>query len=72
MFKIKKLPSKVIHLYLDVIGDEKVNVYESRNHIYIYYVLDSGVFRITKSELKDLSVKMSKAYEELRITDSKE
>lgn len=72
MIKISSLPKNVKHLYLDVIGDEKVNVYESRNHIYIYYVLDSGVFRVTKSELKDLSVKMSKAYEELRITDSKE
>lgn len=72
MLKIKKLPSKAIHLYLDVIGAEKVNVYESRNHVYIYYVLDCGVFRVTKSELKDLSVKMSKAYEELRITVSKE
>ena len=72
MKKIKKLPKNVKHLYLDVICDEKVNVFESRNHIYIYYVLDCGVFRSSKKELKDLSFKLSKAYEELGITDSKE
>lgn len=72
MVKINKLPKNVKHLYLDVIGDEKVNVFESRNHVYIYYVLDCGVFRVTKSELKDLSVKVSKAYEELRNTNCKE
>lgn len=65
MVKIDKLPSNVNHLYLDVIGDEKVNVYESRNHVYIYYVIDAGIFRINKRELRDLSVKLNVQYEKL-------
>lgn len=72
MVKIDKLPLNVHHLYLDVIGGDKVNVFESRNHVYIYYVIDSGIYRVSKKDLRDLSHKLNEQYERLSQADSKE